>query len=349
MFAEGGDNGSDSGGGAPGERTFPRGLFRELRESLNETGEASDWSGQEGQAEQIGRRMLRGARGGKVVAGDAAGPRLSLRLRAPDGTLSANQLGVLSDVARRHGVGLVQIVGRNGVEVPGISYEEAQAAQALLGTAGLGSASTAAACRRICVCSGQGKCGNCFVDTGALASAMRGILDSRGISGVARIAVSGCAQGCSCPQTADIGFVGTVEPVLCREKCEGRGSCVKACTEGALVMRRGLPRRDPQRCNFCGDCIAACVCGALSPARLGYTVYVGGRAGRRPQLGVVLAQFLPEEDAPEVAARVLGFLSERARPREHLSSVLRRIGLDALRAHATARLPQRSRRQETMP
>ena len=108
-------------------------------------------------------------------------------------------------------------------------------------------------------------------------------------------------------------------------------------------MRRGLPRRDPQRCNFCGDCVAACGFNALRPARVGYTVYVGGKAGRRPCLGAELARFVPEEDAPEVAARVIGFVSERARPRETFGAVLRRIGLDALRSYAITRPSQRTR------
>ncbi|HPT96370.1 MAG TPA: 4Fe-4S binding protein [Armatimonadota bacterium] len=306
-------------------------------------------------ATRVGRRKpstkgpLVGIKGGMSDFNDASECRLSLRLRAPEGMLSADQLMVLGDVVRRHGIGFVRIVGRSGLEVPGIACEEIQTAKALLEASGLGTASEGGAGSSLSVCSGQGRCVSYFVDAGTLAMALSGLLESEAMPMPVRVAISGCAEACSCPQTADIGFVGIVEPILVRAECLGDGACVGACKEGALIMRRGLPRRDPQRCNFCGDCVAACGFNALRPARVGYTVYVGGKAGRRPCLGAELARFVPEEDAPEVAARVIGFVSERARPRETFGAVLRRIGLDALRSYAITRPSQRTRPQEMTP
>lgn len=293
------------------------------------------------------RMPSRGSKGGVIGSMDAEGRRLSLRLRPIDGVLSAGQLAALADISRQHGMGLVQLLARNGVEIPGISYEDLKAVQATLDAAGLGAASAGVPGRTITVCTGHGKCPNGFLDTRILANSLGALMNGEGFPSQMRVAISGCTRGCTAPQTADVGFIGAVDPILDRAECVGCGECATACGEGALVMRRGLPRRDPQRCNYCGDCIAVCRPKALRPGRVGYMVYVGGRVGRRPQLGTELASFLVEDEAAEFAARVIGFLAERARPREQLTSVLHRVGIDALKAHVTSRPLSRPRSQET--
>lgn len=45
----------------------------------------------------------------------------------------------------------------------------------------------------------------------------------------------------------------------CRYGCLGFGSCVRACSFGALSMgEKGIPQVDESKCTACGQCVAAC-------------------------------------------------------------------------------------------
>ncbi|NLC56107.1 MAG: hypothetical protein GX774_04645 [Armatimonadetes bacterium] len=273
--------------------------------------------------------------------------RFAVRLRAPTGMLSADQLLTLSEVAREYGLGYVQLAARQGVEIPGVSFGDLPVLQQTLTAAGLPTGSPGAHPQNVVVCTGQEKCAHCFVDARGLASMLDLLLGGEEYPSPVRIAIAACSSGCTAPQLADIGFVGTVDPVLDRAACNGCGRCAGICDERALTMRRGLPRRDPLRCDNCGACIAACELHALRPGRVGYTVYVGGHGGRRPQFGTVLARFLPEREAAGIALRILSFLRDRGQPRERLGALVQRLGLDALRAHVHSRLLLRMGIEET--
>ena len=44
----------------------------------------------------------------------------------------------------------------------------------------------------------------------------------------------------------------------CAWACLGEGDCARACGEGAISMREGLPVVEAARCTGCGDCVSAC-------------------------------------------------------------------------------------------
>jgi pyruvate formate lyase activating enzyme len=48
-----------------------------------------------------------------------------------------------------------------------------------------------------------------------------------------------------------------------QQKCEGCGSCVEACTRGAICLAGGVARLDRALCDLCMDCVEACPTGAL--------------------------------------------------------------------------------------
>ncbi|MDH7570820.1 MAG: 4Fe-4S binding protein [Armatimonadota bacterium] len=263
--------------------------------------------------------------------------RFSVRLRVATGILSADQLGVIRDVAIRYGQGYVCLGAKQEVEIPGVSVSEVPAAQAALQAAGLSAGNAGARGRNVAACAGAERCAHAFLDARALGRALEMLFGGDESPVPVKIAVAGCPNACTAPQVADIGFVGMVEPVLDRGRCTGCGACAAACDKKALTMRRGLPRRDPQRCDCCGACLAACPERALRAGRLGYTVYVGGKVGRYPQVGSVLARFVPEEEVPDLAGRILGVLREHGQPRERLFSLTRRLGIERLRAFVHSR------------
>lgn len=53
----------------------------------------------------------------------------------------------------------------------------------------------------------------------------------------------------------------------CASACLGYGDCLAACPVGAISVRDGLARIDPERCDGCGDCVASCPNGVIRMVR----------------------------------------------------------------------------------
>lgn len=274
-------------------------------------------------------------------AGEEATPtgerHFTLRLHVPGGLLSAEQLGVLCRIARQNGEGFVRLAPRFVIEVPGIRLSDLSLVQSALEGVGLTGGSTGTGLRHVVVCGSGDPCPHAFLDSRSLADSMDALLGGGSWPSPVRIAIASCPRACTAPQLADIGFMGTVDPMLDRARCTGCGDCIAVCEEKALAMRRGLPRRDLHACQCCGACVLACAPKALRVGRAGYTVYVGGQMGRRVQMGHVLARFVQKEEASHLAGRILAFFREYAEPRERLFSVIQRMGLEVLRSYVHSR------------
>ena len=69
-------------------------------------------------------------------------------------------------------------------------------------------------------------------------------------------ASAGFAACKSCAEAVKTGF----RRGDCKSGCVGIGSCVSACSKGALKIQDGRITVDRDLCNGCGDCAAAGVC-----------------------------------------------------------------------------------------
>ena len=98
-----------------------------------------------------------------------------------------------------------------------------------------------------------------------------------------RISISGCPNGCSRPQIASFGLVGTVRPEFDHDKCTSCSACAAACPDRAITVDP-VAHVDPDLCQGCTRCRDACAfdCIELSPPRA--LLMAGGKLGRHPHL-----------------------------------------------------------------
>jgi len=122
-----------------------------------------------------------------------------------------------------------------------------------------------------------------------------------------RIAISGCPNGCSRPQIADLGLVGCVRPVWSPEGCNGCGACAEVCPDFAVQMPDGVPVFAQEACQGCVLCRNICPEGCIRLSAPRVRILVGGKLGRRPQL----AENIGEAASPaEVFRRLEGVFEE---------------------------------------
>jgi dissimilatory sulfite reductase (desulfoviridin) alpha/beta subunit len=143
-----------------------------------------------------------------------------------------------------------------------------------------------------------------------------------------KITVSGCPNACTKPRENDIGFNGMVEPEIFSEDCIECGKCQKLRKEKAIIIKGGLPSIDPEKCVFCGDCILGCPTGSLKAKRTGYAVYAGGKMGRHPLLGQLIADFVSEKEGLSIVKRLLDLYQLYGAPKERFGDTIQRIDFD---------------------
>jgi len=115
------------------------------------------------------------------------------------------------------------------------------------------------------------------------------------------VVIAGCPNGCSKPYTANIGLVGFVEPNVEPDLCTACGDCEEVCPDRAITVTGGPPVFDRDKCLGCIKCRDICPTNAISLSEPGVRIYEGGKQGRHPQFGEIIA----EEDTPE---KVFGIL-----------------------------------------
>ncbi len=255
----------------------------------------------------------------------------SVRLRAPAGFVTTEQLARVQAAADRYGKRYVHLTARQGIEIPWVRLAAFEALKSELGEVGVIPAGCGPRVRNVMACPGSATCSRGVVDCQTLATELDAGFFGRELPiKKFKIAISGCPNSCTTPQVNDVGLMGVSEPALDASLCSGCELCVDACREGALTMVDGLPQRDVAKCLDCGDCISVCPLDAWQPARTGYNLFVGGKIGRHPQMGTQLAEFLTPEAVPQVIKEIVAFIEQRGTAKERFGALLNRIGVTAL-------------------
>ncbi len=105
-----------------------------------------------------------------------------------------------------------------------------------------------------------------------------------------RISISGCPNGCSRPQIADIGIVGAVRPDVDPAECNYCEGCVDVCPDKAITVDDAPPVFNRKVCQGCTKCREACPNDCIELSDPFYRIIAGGKLGRHPHLGEVVGE-----------------------------------------------------------
>ncbi len=255
-----------------------------------------------------------------------------VRFRSLAGNLTSNQLRELADLADRYGRGYVHVTTRQGAEIPWVDVKKCNRMNREIKTKGLNPGASGPRIRTVTACPGNEVCRFGIMNSRATACELDAVFFGRSVPIKTKISVTGCPNSCAKPQENDIGLAGAVEPVLSLEKCTGCGVCQKVCPNKAISMVEGKAEIDQARCLLDGKCLAVCPTGAWQEKRRGYTLYAGGKIGRKPRLGRVVARFVQEHEATNAVEQVLAAFEALAQKGERVADVIDRVSVEDFRA-----------------
>lgn len=255
----------------------------------------------------------------------------TVRLRCPGGRIPVEKLKKIAEVASRYGGDYVHLSFRQSLEIPYVNYKDFPALVKELEEAGQKVASCGARVRVPTACGGCEYNPNGLTDTQAMALMVNEKFFGTELNHKFKISFSGCPIDCARTNEMDLGFHGAVEPVWDEDRCTGCTICASACREGAIESdEEGRPIYDPDKCLYCADCIRACPTEAWVESRRGHMVRIGGKHGRHPLSGQVVAEFVPDELVPEIIQKTLDWYRDRAegKGRARIGDIIREKGIE---------------------
>ena len=256
------------------------------------------------------------------------------RIITEDGTLTSEELAVVSEAAKTFGSGCVAMTSRMTVEVQGLTYENIEPFDRFLKERGLYVGGTGARVRPIVACKGT-VCVHGLIDTQGLARELhekfyKGWYDVK-LPHKFKIAVGGCPNNCVKPSLNDFGIMGQRMPEYDPKDCHSCRRCLVAerCPVHAAQLVDGVMQIDRSKCTSCGKCIDNCVFKTVSEKKAGYAVFVGGLWGKRQRMGTRLEGIYSKEEIFALVERSLLLFREQAWTGERFGAFIERIGPDS--------------------
>lgn len=255
--------------------------------------------------------------------------RFSLRLKVVGGKVTAEQLSVISSVAKKYGKGYVHLTSRQSVEIPFIKVEDIDLVRAELRAGGVYPGACGPMVRTVTACQGDAVCSSGCIDTYGLAKALSRRYADRLLPHKFKIGVTGCRNNCLKAEENDLGIRGGYQVDSCdKGACVGCGACAKVCRTGAITIKDKNVLLDTGQCNHCGRCVKACGFKALK-GRGGYVLSFGGTFGNRIASGKEILPILLDKKLVFLAAdAVLDFFDAHGTPGKRLRDVIEQVGWD---------------------
>ena len=260
--------------------------------------------------------------------------RFNVRVITRNGKLTAAEQMAVAEAASRFGSGEVTMTTRLTLEIQGVPYQSIDGTIAFLKEHGLDTGGTGSKVRPIVSCKGT-TCQYGLIDTFALSEKLHTIF-YEGWHGVSlphkfKIAVGGCPNNCVKPSLNDIGIIGQRMVDFDYSRCRGCRVCqvengcpirIAKVVDGRLAVPEG-------ECNHCGRCLDKCPFGVTASYSTGYAIYVGGRWGKKIELGKRLSRILrSEEEVIKVVENAILLFRDEGISGERFADTVNRLGLE---------------------
>ena len=277
-------------------------------------------------------------KGGVITERDA--DFCTIRIRAPAGIFSIEQLRGIATIAKRYGKGTVHCTTRQTLEIPHVNPKLLKKVEKALAKNLTPVGSEKDEIVNIIACPGVERCKFANIDTISLAKKIDEKLFGKEMPVKMRIALSGCPNACTSPMLNEIGVIGRVRPLRTPGLCTGCGSCVQYCKEKAIKIRNGISELKEDQCVQCGVCIQSCHFNLLKAEHRHFLITVGGRRGRHPQIGRPLLTVETEEQVIFAIQKIVDWVYRRAWSGRLLSEQLDELHFEKFREDITKLMPE---------
>lgn len=254
------------------------------------------------------------------------------RIKVLAGDINSGQLRKVAELAEKYGQGWVHLSVRQGIEIPFIEYENFESLISELEESGLSMGACGPRVRVVVSCPGSAICTYGLVDTKGMVKKIDESLYGReGLPHKFKVGISGCPSSCAKPQENDLGYLGIVKPVFDEVKgeCINCRICAETCPTGAITLdSEQKPVIDHSKCSLDGRCVSICPTEAIQAERKGWRIYVGGKFGRKPCLGLPLIDFVDDAEALKIGEKVLQTYIDLGEKGERLREVIDRVGIE---------------------
>lgn len=255
----------------------------------------------------------------------------SLRLAVVGGTLTAENLKKIAEVAEKYGDGYVHLTSRQGVEIPFIKLNDIDEVKDSLAEGGCKPGVCGPRVRTVTACQGNQICPSGNIDTTDIAQKLNDRYFGRELPHKFKFGVTGCQNNCLKAEENDVGIKGALDIKWKKESCINCGLCAKVCRSEAISIKDGVVEVDYKKCNYCGRCVKSCPTDAWD-AESAYIVSFGGTFGNSISKGLELLPLITsEEQLFRVTDAAIQFFADYANPSERFQKTIERIGVEKLK------------------
>jgi len=264
----------------------------------------------------------------------------TIRIRAPAGSLTTDQLRGIATLAKKYGTGEIHCTTRQTIEIPHVNPAYLKTIEARLEKNGTPIGSEKDEIVNIISCPGTERCKYANIDTINLAKRIDEKLFGKVMPVKMRIGISGCPNACTSPMLNEIGVIGRIRPIRTPGLCTGCGFCVYYCKEKAIKIRNGISELNEEKCVQCGMCVKSCWFNLLKSAHSHYLITVGGRRGRHPKIGRELMTVETEDQVIFAINKIIDWVYRRAWSGRLLSEQLDELQFEKFRDEIISKVPK---------